>query len=223
MNPRKTPSARRKAFTLMEIMVAFTIVTFVSVGLYAFSLDTSRILFTSAEKLDINHDVRLFTSQMSEYARAANHFFVYTSFRETDRNEVSDRVRDGETGDFLLLIYERPYPDLEDPEHVFRLIGYFRRPEGTGTRAEGPVYRFQIDYVAGSYPNTLDSTPEQLISGLSSLGDFPQVLELARGLADGKLFYNFYDRSIMVKAELIHGNAAKRVTDTYNFTVSPRG
>jgi len=38
------------------------------------------------------------------------------------------------------------------------------------------------------------------------------------------LFYNFLDRSIMVRGEIIHrGAVGKRVTNTYNYTVSPRG
>lgn len=221
----RTPQrqSRHSAFTLVEVMVSLTILSLVSIGLYAFMVDTTRILFVSTEKLDINHDVRLFTAHMSDYARASNHFFIYPTFRPDDRNALSDRLRDGESGDFLLLIYQEPWPDIEDPEHVTRLIGYFRRPDGTGTMSEGPVYRFEINYKPGNYPSTRDYTPEQLIAGLTYDGDYDRVMQLARGLADGKLFYNFYDRSIMVKAELIHGNAAKRVTDTYNFTVSPRG
>lgn len=214
---------RRAAFTITELMVSMSVLTLVFIGIYHFTIDTTRVLFVSTEKLEINRDVRSFTAQMSAYARAANHFLIYESFDENDRDEVDDRARDGETGDFLLLIYQQPWPAIEDPEHITRLVGYFRQPDGTGTKAEGPVYRFEINYPAGGYPNTQTVTPEELIASLSSTGTYDQVLQLARGMADGKLFYNFFDRSIMVKSELIHGNAAKRVTDTYNFTISPRG
>jgi len=37
------------------------------------------------------------------------------------------------------------------------------------------------------------------------------------------LFVNYLDRSIVVRAKILHGNRAKRVTNTYNFTVTPRG
>jgi len=53
------------------------------------------------------------------------------------------------------------------------------------------------------------------------MGDL--VIELSRGLADERLFYNFWGRSVMVNGQIHHGNDAKRVTETYNFTISPRG
>ena len=48
-------------------------------------------------------------------------------------------------------------------------------------------------------------------------------MELARGLANESLFSNLRDLTIIVNGEIVHGNNAKRVTDTYNFTISPRG
>lgn len=210
----------RKAFTIPEIMLSMTIMCFVFAGLYSFLTDTTLLHFVSSEKLEINRDIRMFTQHMSEYARASNHFFIYKSFNTSDRNEPSDRVRDGNTGDFLLLVYQRPHPTLKDPEHIVRLVGYFRKADSNG---EGPVYRFEINYPPSQYKSTADYTPEALIAGLSPNGNYEEVIELSRGMANGQLFYNFFDRSIMVKAEIIHGHSAKRVTDTYNFTVSPRG
>lgn len=50
------------------------------------------------------------------------------------------------------------------------------------------------------------------------------VLELSRGLAEGVLFYNYQGQSVIVRGEIIHpGNRQKRATNTYNFTVTPRG
>jgi hypothetical protein len=65
-----------------------------------------------------------------------------------------------------------------------------------------------------------------LLSSILTLADFDrveEVVELAKGLADNQLFSNFRERTIIVNGEIVHGSAAKRVTDTYNFTVSPRG
>jgi len=49
------------------------------------------------------------------------------------------------------------------------------------------------------------------------------VVQLSEGLADGRLFYNFKNRTVMINGKIIHGNQAKWVTDTYNFSISPRG
>jgi prepilin-type N-terminal cleavage/methylation domain-containing protein len=210
----------RRAFTLIELIVSLSLMGFVSIGIYQFILNSGQVLFISTEKLEINADIRAFTLEMNEFARAANHFFIYPSFNSADRNDVADRQRDGMTGDFLLLVFQEPYPNQGDPEHITRLIGYFRMAEEGN---EGPVYKFDVRYPQTAYPSTLTNTPESLIANLTPDMQYQRVIELSRGLANQQLFYNFYDRSIMIKAEIIHGNEAKRVTDTYNFTVSPRG
>ena len=89
----------------------------------------------------------------------------------------------------------------------------------------GPVLKFDINYntpvdIGDTGTNTLeDLFPSS--SGLS--GNFDQVVELSKGLANGKLFYNFEKKSIMVNGQIFHGDSGNRITDTYNFTVSPRG
>jgi hypothetical protein len=63
-----------------------------------------------------------------------------------------------------------------------------------------------------------------LLPDTGTAGSHDEVIELSNGLSDGKLFYNFYDRSIIVRGEILHdGAVAQQVTNTYNFTVSPRG
>jgi prepilin-type N-terminal cleavage/methylation domain-containing protein len=209
----------RKGFTLTELMIVLTISGFVSMGLFAFTRDTSMGLFISSEKLKINRDIRQLTAEMTEFARDANQFYIYKSFNVSDRNASNDRQLDGNTGDFLLLVYHEPYPNFDDPEHFTRYIGYFRRPDANG---RGPVYRFEKQFAPADYIEA-NKGPEYLISGVSMANNFEEVIELSRGLADGNLFYNFNNNSVMIKAEIIHGNDAKRVTDTYNFTISPRG
>ncbi len=41
--------------------------------------------------------------------------------------------------------------------------------------------------------------------------------------ANGNCFINFANRSVVVQARVLHGNRAKRVTNTYNFAITPRG
>lgn len=222
---KQTPLSSRRAragFTLAEVMVATIILGFLSLGMYQFTMETSRSLFTGTEKLEINRDVRQVTAQLMQTARDSNDFLIYESFEYGDRDDELDRQGDGQTGDFLLLPYMERWPTDSDPQHYTRLVGYFRRPDPSDPENRGPVYRFEIDYPEGSYKNAEVYTPESLISNLNYNGDYTQVLELSRGLANGRLFYNFYGSSVMVKAEILHGNEAKRITDTYNFTISPR-
>ena len=53
---------------------------------------------------------------------------------------------------------------------------------------------------------------------------FDMIVNDLRGLSDnGLLFVNYQNRSALVRAKILHGNQAKRVTNTYNFTITPRG
>jgi hypothetical protein len=70
-----------------------------------------------------------------------------------------------------------------------------------------------------------------LYAPTSSTSSNPVVIQLAQGLADGTLFYDYRDRSVMVRGQIVdYGNNLNVATNktraainTYNFTVSPRG
>ena len=141
------------------------------------------------------------------------------------------RKRDGESGDFLLLItygddlspYDTNgttvYPDDVDySKPITKLVGYYRIVEDSANQT-GPVRKFTV------YPTGSDryKSVEELIPSSSTAGTHPIVIELSKGLANQRLFYNYHDSSIMVNGQIIHGTSAKRITDTYNFTISPRG
>lgn len=224
---------KKDGFTLAEVVVTLFVLGFVLIGIGQMMLDMTRTSFITAEKLDINADVREFTLEMAENARAANHFLVYRSFQAGDRDDPADRLRDGRSGDFLLLIYKQPWPSLNSPDHVTQLVGYFREADPSNPDSEGPVKRFVMRFhepggpgfpgSKGPYVSLSDTDVEELIGGLGYGGNYKTVVQLSRGLSDGQLFYNYKERSIIVKAEIIHGNEAKWITDTYNYTVSPRG
>lgn len=53
---------------------------------------------------------------------------------------------------------------------------------------------------------------------------FDIVVNDMEGLTSGSLFFeNFQNRSVLIRTKILHGNQAKRVTNTYNFTITPRG
>ena len=222
---QRTPIAPRtlkRAFTFVEIMFVLVIAGFVSLGRYQFVVDSSKSLFTSTQKNEITDDIRQFTGEMTSIARSSNAVFVYKSFVLADRDAVADRLRDGQSGDFVLFVFVNvDSTSAANPDRITRLVGYFRRPDLTDPEGKGPVLKFDIKYPSGMSVNTY--TPESLINSLSYNGTYPSVVQLSKGLANGKLFYNYFNRSVMVKAQIVHGNKAKRITDTYNFTITPRG
>lgn len=214
----KTPVSHA-GFTLAEVLTALGIFGLVMAAALPFFLQLSTVMFVSESKLSINRDIRAFTSEMADHARDANSFFIYSSFLADDRDTAADRVRDGEPGDLLVLLYLDAPAAWNAPRPINRMVGYYRAAsDPLNPASEGPVRKFDLSFSPAS---TEDA--EDLLPVAASINLHPEVVELSRGLANDKLFYNFLDRSVMVKGELIHGNETRRVTDTYNFTISPRG
>ena len=235
-------SINKKGFTLTEILIALTVFSMMMAGFFVFFKDVYVIAFVSDEKLNINRDVRHFTLSLSDDVRASNQFYIYRSFQAKDRDGLSldasgdltagngDQMKSDESGDFLYLVYTDFNQTASPPvTRITKIVGYFRRPKANadGTfptetaQPQGPVYRFEKEYATPV--NLSGNTVESLLSEFSYEGNYKRVVELSEGLANARLFYNYFNRSVMVKAQLIHGNDAKQVTDTYNYTVSPRG
>lgn len=221
---RKHYNDTQRGFTLVEIMVSLTLLSLVSVSLTAFMIQSTRGLFWAANKSLITNDVRNFTMRISKETLGARTGIIYSSFALSDRNAVSDQKQSGETGDCLVLVYYDPYPSIEDPLHYTKLVIFFRKADADGI---SPVYRAEKVF---STPQKIDTTKgvshfEDFVKlqFANDSGDYPVVLELSRGLADGKLFRNFGNNTFVVNGEILHGNSVKEVTNTYNLTISPRG
>lgn len=231
MHRKSTP--RRRAFTLVEVLVAVTILGIVSAGMLRVFIQALNVWAYDTGKILVNRDIRKFTTEMTENATYANYFKIFPSYANLTRSvstlvnpsdpdqgyttAIADTsVNDGGSGDCLVLVFMDPADDRK----VSRLVGYFRSPTSlTDPTSTGPVRRFTIDVTPSSLLPVW-----QLMPTISNPAIYPEVVELTRGLANGKLFFNFYDRSIIVKGEIIHqGSLVKRATNTYNFTVSPRG
>ncbi len=120
----------------------------------------------------------------------------------------------------LVLIYKDP----ANVDLVNRIVGYYRAPpDAADASSEGPVRKFDLRFT----PST-SAAIHTLLPDRSTYSTNPEVIEISRGLANGSLFYNVRNKSIMVNGEIVHrgglGNTRyERATNTYNFTISPRG
>ncbi len=234
---RTKPRRRSRAFTLVEMLIATSILAIVSVGLIRVFIQVLNVYYYDTGKILVNKDIRKFTSEMTENATYANYFRIFPSYSNLSRTVsayvntsdpdqgyttaiVDTSVNDGLSGDCLVLVYKDPAND----RRISRLICYFRAPtDPTSPTSTGPVRRIDLPITPSS-----DLPVFRLIPTISNPAIYPEVVELSRGLANGKLFYNFYDRSVIVKGEIIHrggmvGSRNASATNTYNFTVSPRG
>jgi len=228
-----TFSSRRRGhagFTLTEILVTTALMGLLGVGLFSLFLQSLNLFHFDAAKLRVNRDIRTFTSEMTDNATYANYFMVFPDFEtrsttvsyedaegDTQSVTVDASVNNGQSGDMLVLVYT----DVDAPSKINRLVGYYR--DADDEDSEGPVRTFDVTISPSSA-----SPIWQLLPAAGTRADWPEVIEISKGLANGKLFYNFRDRSVMVKGQIIHrGGIGKtryeRATNTYNFTVSPRG
>lgn len=221
----RNPRHARAGFTLSEIMVVVTILGVAMAMTMGFFIESLKATFVSEQKNNINADIRQLTGELSDIAREANFALLYRSFDNADRDSVSDRLLDGNSGDFLLFGFQGE-PDLSNPlfapRATTRLVGYYRAPRNPADpNSEGPVRRFDITIPA---PANIMNPPtvESLIPDESQMNLNPEVVPLSEGLANNRLFYNFGRGTIMVNGKIIHGVAAKRVTDTYNFSIATR-
>lgn len=226
-------SASKQGYSLVEVVVVMAVTLVVLAASAKFIVEVARSTFVTERKLDINADVREITLEMAHNARAANHFYIYKSFNLSDRNEPSDQLRDGNSGDLLVLVFKEPWPNTSSPDHITRLVGYYRDADPTDPNSVGPVKKFEKVYhdpsgsapagSAGPYVSFATTTVENEMSSVLLSANHKVVVQLSKGLSDGQLFHNYLNKSIIIKAQIIHGNTVKTVTDTYNYTVSPRG
>ena len=165
----------------------------------------------------------------------------------------ADRLQNGQAGDFVVLVYYTdPYFDARFYDGnsnnnpalgsgtVSRMVGYWVAPNRRHP-GENAVYRFDTDTYRASgattwsttwgatFPAALSSsvTLESLLppatNAYANAPEFPIMINNLNGLSGGYTFLNYQNKSIISRAKILHGNKAKRVTNTYNFTITPRG
>lgn len=235
MRPKNTRSPRyrprplsRSAFTLPEVLTTLAVCGFVVTAALAFLIHGLNIFSFDVGKNLVNRDIRAFTSELADNATYANYFQIYPSFTQRTKTTTTGgvsltspaNVEDKQTGDMLVLVFKDP----ANVDLVNRVVGYYRAPaDPSDPRSEGPVRRFDLRISPSS-----SAAIHTLLPDASTYDTNQEVIEMSKGLANGRLFYNVRGKSVMVNGQIIHrGGLGKtryeRATNTYNFTVSPRG
>jgi len=166
---------------------------------------------------------------------------------------LNDRLQAGQEGSFVVFVfYNDPYFDTRlydgDPTNnpalmtvtVARVVGYWVAPNRE-IPGETALYVFDSDDSRGAgttwttpwaqtFPVVLGGTVtvESLLPTDSQAWAMHSSAEIVvndmEGLTSNSLFFeNFQNRSVLIRTKILHGNQAKRVTNTYNFTITPRG
>ena len=231
-------SHRRRAreirgFSLVELIVASTISGFVVLGILAVFVQGLRIYKYDSFRLEINHDIRGFTDELTSNATFANYFLIFSTFggnltTTTGNVTTVNNVTDGSSGDYLVLVNKDPADDTK----VSSMIGYYRYVDASGNAT---LRKFTVNVSPSS--NALVTS---LLPAASTAGTHPLILpdSRAQGVGSGNtanialasgstaIFYNFYNRSVIVRGQIQYtagDKLTKQAVSTYNFTVSPRG
>ena len=208
----------KEAFTLVEMMIAASVAGLVTMSTLGLFSTNYQIGFVNQERNRINADIRRFTGLLIRDGREANYFMIYKSIFDEFRDDVTDRQLDGDSGDLLVFVQTESTENVTKPTLIKGIIAYYRASDADDPYGLAPVRRYEK-----TFDHASDQTLENVLPDLEEFLNGDEVIELSRGLADGRLFYNFWGRSVMINGQIHHGNEAKRVTETYNFTVSPRG
>lgn len=217
-SPLEFPS-RPRGFSLVEILVALTIVGLVVGGGLTFAIHALKVYYYDSGRLMVNRDMRTFTNVLANDAVASNYFRIYPSFQ----NRTAP-VTDGTSGDFLVLAFTDTN-NAAGAYYITQLTGYYRSPnDPTDPSSLGPVRRFSKLVAAADQSKDLPTLIGLYEPAIATPTD-PVVIQLAQGLSNGTLFYDYRDRSIMVRGQIVdYGSQGGRAAiNTYNFTVSPRG
>jgi hypothetical protein len=182
----------------------------------------------------VNKDIRSFTQHMDTDAAYANYFMIFPDFATRVAAGKDANVSDGNSGDFLLLVTtttclqnDTPFTGmLAGNNYITNLTGYYR---DATTTTSGPVRRFSVPISPYIDPTKLGGAPISTLLNnnvpTSNSSNNPIIIQLAQGLANGTLFYDFQDHSVMVRGQIVEsgGQGNRKAVSTYNFTVSPRG
>jgi len=119
----------RKAFTLVEVLVAttigFTVMTVALLMLYA----VTRTYRSTDIKNTVSEDFRELTRLMVEQGDLSNGYFIYKTFDTVaDRDSASDVIGSGDSGDFVVFIYYSMADIKTSPNYqrVSRIVGFYR-------------------------------------------------------------------------------------------------
>jgi len=211
-------SDRKSGMTLPEVLIAMIILLIITGVVLNFVVEGLKASYISEQRNLVNSDTRQFTRDIIDDASTANYFLIYNSFANGDRDAKADRVTDGVSGDFLLLVYLGDYDSSIPGRPIEKIVGYFRDTVASLTSNNtAPIRRFEVSYSPAS-----SSAPEALIPDASNASTYDDLVDQAKGFIDGKFFYNYGDKSIMMNGSVVRGNNAERVKNAYNFVIAPR-
>src|SRR5258708_5180466 len=131
MNHSQPRFSSSSGFTLVELLIATTILGLVTVGVLRVVIEALKLTTHGTFRLETNADLRKLTDELDSNATRANYFLIFSDFSTTTTSTGTTtslaNLSAGSSGDFLLLVFKDPADDTK----VQQLIGYYRNPTTT--------------------------------------------------------------------------------------------
>jgi len=188
------PHRRRTAFSLVEVMIAGSILAVLGVGIYAFSVPISRSLLSANLANNLAQKNRNSLLFLSRDARNADAVLLYERF--TGENEPRVKRRNQEGGNLLVFAYlDHENDDPSDGIVPYRsVICYFLDDGGAGSQTA--LYRVEVTIDPSIYGGGSDPELEDFIP--TTKDNATVVFQEADGLVEGNAFYKLAANSVMV-------------------------
>ncbi|MFI5356215.1 MAG: type II secretion system protein [Opitutales bacterium] len=241
--PRSLPSLR--GFTLVEVMVAMTIVGLVFAGAMSTYLLGLQGMYKDEQRLVTNATLRYFVDQVSIKALSATDFYVFPNYQSLNGNVdlvngVSPLVADSygtylAYGDCLVLV--TLVSDVSSNSYVRQFCIYYRQTASTGATAPIRFYQSQ-DYGTSGTSTTLTALLNAVnLNATPAIAGSQVVVANSRGrLKNGSTttYYPIFatesatatptDDSVSINVEVINGTTVNNLlsSSSFNYTISPR-
>jgi prepilin-type N-terminal cleavage/methylation domain-containing protein len=226
-------------FTLVEVLVAMTVFGLAMGSILLVVRQVMNAYMYEQGRVAINQDIRKLTQNLTQDAIYSNYYRIYANYQNRSDNGsyngTADTPKtDGQSGDFLVFITETvDTTDSIGKQKISQMVAYYRDApapttvNGVLVSSAGPVRRRVVNFSPAIDPTLPANSMLNLLNNnfpVASQSSQPIVVQLAQGLSNGNLFYNFYNRSVIIRGQIQEsGNLFQKTASTYNFTVSPRG
>jgi len=239
-DPRPRRRTHRRAFTLVELMIAMSIAV-VAIGISAmFMTNASKMVYDSSKRLELNSKVRIFTDRFAKETIDANAFFVLQNYSgldgsadligaDSDSLAINRPVASGLSGDCIVLEYR---DDPDSRSSITRVRIYYR--DTLVVSEPAPIRQILITVPEDDQTGTLNDILNEHLADLPAThaSHAPLVSYQVHGIIPTDesdiqpIFFNHAGRAVSVNFRMqttgTDTGPARRSASAYNFTISPR-
>ncbi|KAF0093913.1 MAG: hypothetical protein E1N59_2376 [Puniceicoccaceae bacterium 5H] len=115
----------RRGFTLLEVLVASSLLFALMTMVGLFLIEVTSIYYGGTARSAYAQQVTKLAEMIGSDVASTHQYFLFPSYTEEDRDELSDAVANDQGGTFLVLIHAEPrYTTAPDHYAITRIVAY---------------------------------------------------------------------------------------------------